>query len=353
MTVPLATLLYRRPKMARTKALLEALPDAAIVVDQCNTIVTSNDAAQCVAPEHLQPKQMLAAAWPELHHVIDQGQTLLAVHNRTFSVHQKTSRNQRIILLHDVTPLDERHQKLEANINKLKKQNAALDAFGHTVAHDLQAPLSLIVGYSEMLYQADDSETLEAYRPIASRLKQAGLTMGDMVKNLLLLSHVDHAEGQAGPTNMDEVIQRAIMRFDFELNQRDITIDVATGLPQAFTHGPWVEEVVANLVSNSIKYIGAENDSPCIRIEASHLGSHIRYQVIDNGIGIHPADQARLWEMFNRVKGTPSGGMGLGLSIVQRIITKLGGEVGVESNPGAGSNFWFTLPTSHQQPAVA
>ena len=107
-------------------------------------------------------------------------------------------------------------------------------------------------------------------------------------------------------------------------------------------HQPWVEEIWVNYLSNAIKYGGRP---PKVELGAMVLSNGmVRYWVRDNGPGISPEDQKRLFVPFTKLKQVNTKGHGLGLSIVQRIAAKLGGQVGVESKVGAGSLFWFTLP---------
>ena len=112
--------------------------------------------------------------------------------------------------------------------------------------------------------------------------------------------------------------------------------------PKALGYGPWIEEVWANYLSNALKYGG---QPPEIELGAELMPNQmVRFWVKDNGAGISPADQARLFTPFTQL-GPTNKGHGLGLSIVQRIISKCGGQVGCTSN-GSGSTFWFTLPAA-------
>ena len=113
-------------------------------------------------------------------------------------------------------------------------------------------------------------------------------------------------------------------------------------------HAQWIEEIFANLVSNAIKYMGKDNPDPRISIRGKPEGDMVRYEVCDTGVGIAPDDQARLFEMFTRLHTVNAEGLGLGLSIVHRIINKLNGQIGVESEVGKGSTFWFSLPAAEQ-----
>ena len=127
----------------------------------------------------------------------------------------------------------------------------------------------------------------------------------------------------------------------FQILESQGHIDFPTNWPQALGYAPWVEEVWANYLSNAIKYGG---EQPRIEVGATPLNRMVRFWVKDEGPGISPDDQTRLFTPFTLLKSIK--GHGLGLSIVERIIQKCGGEVGVESQLDQGSTFWFTLPAA-------
>jgi len=114
--------------------------------------------------------------------------------------------------------------------------------------------------------------------------------------------------------------------------------------PLAVGYGPWIEEVWANYINNAIKYGG---EPPCVRLGATaQPDGTIRFWVSDNGAGLSEEEQARLFTPFTRLDQVRARGYGLGLSIVRRIMDRLGGEVGVESRDGEGSVFSFVLPAA-------
>ena len=121
--------------------------------------------------------------------------------------------------------------------------------------------------------------------------------------------------------------------------------------PSAMGHAPWVEEVWVNYLSNAIKYGGSESEPPRIELGAeTQADGMIRFWVHDNGPGIAPEDQARLFTPFTRLDQARATGHGLGLSIVRRIAEKLGGQASVDSQVGQGSTFSFTLAAHVPQP---
>jgi signal transduction histidine kinase len=168
-----------------------------------------------------------------------------------------------------------------------------------------------------------------------------------MIESLLLLAKLRDAESRAMPTDIAALVRASLARYDSQIQERHIQLDLAPDLPPALAYGPWLEEVFANLIENAIKYLGANNKAPRVAIRGMRIeGGMCRYEVEDNGIGIARQHQGELFKMFTRIHPAHIRGAGLGLSIVERIVTKLGGQVGVESEEGRGSTFWFTLPSA-------
>ncbi|MGC9350315.1 MAG: histidine kinase N-terminal 7TM domain-containing protein [Anaerolineae bacterium] len=245
-------------------------------------------------------------------------------------------------------------QSLREKAEDLAARNAELDAFAHTVAHDLKAPLALLIGYTTFL-EADDEEPLddESIRRSIHAIEESARKMSDIVDELLLLASVrKREEVDVAPLDMEVIVSDVLDRLSDLVDRRHAVIKVPKTWPIAMGYGPWVEEVWANYISNAIKYGG---DPPRIELGATpapdhHDGrdsvEHIRFWVRDNGSGLTEAEQARLFIPFERLEQARVEGYGLGLSIVQRIMEKLDGDVGVESEgvPGEGSCFWFELP---------
>ncbi len=224
---------------------------------------------------------------------------------------------------------------------ELQERNAELDAYARTIAHDLKSPLSLIYGYIELVSRYDLPPMGQAHLDI---IQATVLRMEEMIDQLLMLAQLRDVTQTAVSVEILPLLYSVISRFTDQIAARSIIIDVDKNLPPLLGHAPWIEEIFANLLSNAIKYIGAGNQEPLIRICAVQIENMVRCEVQDNGLGINTADQQKLFDLFTRFHREEASGTGLGLPIVERIVRKLGGEVGVESAPGQGSTFWFTLP---------
>jgi len=220
-----------------------------------------------------------------------------------------------------------------------------LDAFAHTVAHDLKNPLNVVIGYASLLLDSLDELPLDDIKNFVSLLHTGGLKMNSIINELLLLASVRKLdEVKCVPLNMTQVVMEAQSRLVFMREQYQATIVLrdAENWPPALGYAPWVEEIWANYISNAMKYGGTP---PRVEIGATlREDGLIEFWVQDNGRGISPEEQARLFGQFTRLDETRAQGHGLGLSIVKRIAEKLGGGVAVTSSVGHGSVFSFTLP---------
>jgi signal transduction histidine kinase len=227
----------------------------------------------------------------------------------------------------------------------LEARNAELDAFAHTVAHDLRNPVTSITGYAQVLEQKYEELPDETVQQFLRSIALGGRKLGTIVDELLLLSSVRaKQEIEMHPLEMGHMVAEARGRLLHLLEEQQGQIILPDAWPVALGHGPWIEAVWANYISNALKYGG---QPPCVELGASvEPDGWVRFWVRDNGSGLSPQEQARLFTPFERLHHQRAEGHGLGLSIVQRIVKKLGGQVGVESEgvPGQGSTFFFTLP---------
>jgi PAS domain S-box-containing protein len=220
-----------------------------------------------------------------------------------------------------------------------------LDAYAHTVAHDLKNPLAVIVGYIDVIKDCYDRLSDEELREHLAAVTRASHKMTNIIDELLILASVRQVdEVQAGPLDMAAIVGEAQKRLANSIVESRAEIVAPAGWPAAVGHGPWVEEIWTNYLSNAIKY-GGQPPRVMLGAGAQENGA-VRFWVRDNGPGLKPEEQKRLFIPFTRLNQARVEGQGLGLSIVRRIADKLGGQVGVESAPGQGSTFWFTLPTA-------
>jgi signal transduction histidine kinase len=196
----------------------------------------------------------------------------------------------------------------------------------------------------------------EIYEHLASLIK-TGERMSTIIESLLLLSRVYQLEDVAVDildmeTYVDEAIEQVTSGLSLAL---EVEIDMPEAWPWVVGYGPWIAEVWVNYITNAIKYggvppyieLGFDATFDADRTDADQTGApqEIRFWVRDEGPGLTEEQQQHLFKPFVRLNPAQADGSGLGLTIVKQIVEKLGGRVGVESEPGAGCTFWFTLPS--------
>jgi signal transduction histidine kinase len=235
-------------------------------------------------------------------------------------------------------------ETLRRRTSELKLRNEELDAFAHTVAHDLRSPLSLILNFGELLLEDREKIIDPELVRYVELMMQYGDKMSDIIDELLLLSSVRRSEVETHPLAMDEIVTDVLKRVAHLIDQTDAQITRPHGWPTALGYAPWIEEVWFNYLSNALLYGGTP---PEITLGSTvECEGRIRFWITDAGPGIPPEKQQALFRPFTQLSQAKTGGHGLGLSIVRRIIDKLGGEVGVESAVDRGSTFYFILPST-------
>ncbi len=237
-----------------------------------------------------------------------------------------------------------RHEnQLREDAAALRAHNEELNAYAHTVAHDLKNPLAAIIAASDVITEVTDLSHKEL-REYLKGIKTTAFEMNDIIESLMLLAQVRQEEVPVEPVVMEHVLAKVRSRLKYLLREKRARIVCPDKWPRAMGYEPWVEEVWANYISNAVKYGG---DSPQISVGATpEPDGMIRFWTADNGPGIPPEQQATLFTPFTELGRSRKGGHGLGLSIVLRIVQKLGGQVGVESEAGKGSTFYFMLPAA-------
>jgi PAS domain S-box-containing protein len=240
-----------------------------------------------------------------------------------------------LALVTDTTQLRQAEQAL-------KQRNQELDAFAHTVAHDLNASLGLLVGYSQVLLDTYSTLSAQEVRAFLTIIAQNGRKMRQIVDELLLLASMRREEVPIAPLDMAIIIDQALQRLQYMHQEYQAEIVLPPSYPRALGYAPWVEEVWLNYISNAIKYGGRP---PRLELASQvQPDGYVKFWVKDNGAGLRTEQMTRLFTPHTRLGQPPVRGHGLGLSIVKRIIEKLNGRVAVESEVGQGSLFSFYLP---------
>ncbi|MCL4262958.1 MAG: PAS domain S-box protein [Anaerolineae bacterium] len=244
--------------------------------------------------------------------------------------------------LRDITSHQRAKIAMREKAAELEVRNIALDEFAHTMAHQVQGLLSQMVGYASYLEMQYGRALDEEFATVVSRIVQSGHKMNNVISELLLLASMRGSDVTVEPLHMQRVVAEVLKRLRYQIEQSEVEIVLPESWPVALGHGSWIEEVWVNYLSNGIKYGG---DPPRLEFGSTLTPDGMaRFWVRDNGIGIPDIDQKLLFKPHTRLGPKQIRGEGLGLSIVRRLVARCGGEVGVESQEGCGSLFWFSLP---------
>ena len=236
--------------------------------------------------------------------------------------------------------------QIEARIaertEELRRINAELEMFTKSAGHDLRAPLRAMAGLAEILI-LDHAGNLDAEgKDLLSRIARLARETGVFVNNLLDFTHLSQVDIPVCPVDLDRVVDAVLNRFRSEIESRRAAVQVERPLPTVQGHEVALIQAVANLFSNALKFV-APGKSPAIRLRSEQKGARWRLWVEDEGIGISEAGQKRLFRSFERLAPNEYPGTGMGLGIVRRAVERMGGTVGVESQPGQGSRFYIEM----------
>ena len=245
----------------------------------------------------------------------------------------------------DITARKEAELELEQNAASLRRSNEELLRFAYVASHDLQEPLRPIISFSQLLERRYKGKLDADADDYIDFIVEGGQRMQALIQDLLQFSRLETRALPLAPTEAAEVVADALRLLDTPLREADARVDVGD-LPAVMADCRQLEQVFANLIGNAIKY--RQPDVPLkIRVSARRAGPMVEFTVADNGIGIEKEYHDRVFEMFRRLHTNDKySGTGIGLAVVKKIVERHGGTVRVESTPGEGSTFVFTLPAA-------
>ena len=227
---------------------------------------------------------------------------------------------------------------------QLRKINEELKNFVHVVSHDLKTPIISIQGFSSRLLKNYQEKLGEKGRVYLEHIKTSGRRMEVLVSDLLALSKIGRVVSNLKDISSYEIVKNLTSDLQDRVKEKGIELVVAHNLPTISCDGERIYQVFQNLLVNAIKFMG-DTESPQIEIGYADMGDFHQFSVRDNGIGIDPKYHRRIFDMFHRLKKIEDEeGTGIGLAIVDRIVTGHDGKVWVESEKGKGATFYFTLP---------
>jgi signal transduction histidine kinase len=240
----------------------------------------------------------------------------------------------------------ELEDRVRERTRKLEERNEELEAFAHTVAHDLRAPIRSMHGFSDALLQDFGPALGERGRDYARRVLDAAKRMDDLVRDLLEYSQIARGTMELAPVELTGVVRSVLAHEDADIRAAGAAVTVEGPLPAVIGHDATMTRALMNLVGNALKFV-APGKSPAVTISAERREAWTRLWVVDNGLGIDPEKQEMIFRVFERLhRRDEYPGTGIGLAIVRKGVERMGGRSGVESVPGGGSRFWIELQTA-------
>ncbi len=247
-------------------------------------------------------------------------------------------------LLLDVTDWRRQLRQLAGKSERLSRSNADLERFAYVVSHDLQQPLGYISRYASLLKDGYLTQLDSDAQRYLKRIIDASDHLQQMVDDVLAYSRVSSRGGAFEMVDFELLADAAAAELEALFAETGAGYR-RESLPRLEADAAQIQQLFTNLFANAVKFRGPR--PPDIRLSAIQERDHWRFCVADNGIGMRPADQERIFEMFQRLHGEDEyPGTGIGLAICRGIVERHGGSIWVESEPGQGSRFFFTIPAS-------
>lgn len=248
-----------------------------------------------------------------------------------------------LVMVRDVSLQKWIGEEREKLIVELEQKNAELERFAYTVSHDLKSPLITIRGFLGFIREDSRKGNLTRLDADIDRITAATEKMQALLNDLLALSRVGRLINEPRDIDFNDLVNETLELLHGRISQTGVSISVAPDL--STVHGDYkrLMEVLQNLIDNACKFMGGQ-DVPRIEIGQDGFEKNMPvFYVRDNGVGIQPQFHENIFGLFNKLD-VHSEGTGVGLALVRRIIEFHGGRIWIESEPGRGTTFFFTLP---------
>jgi signal transduction histidine kinase len=241
--------------------------------------------------------------------------------------------------------LKENEKKLEAALAELADKNTELETFVYTVSHDLKTPIVTIEGFIGAIREDFGDRIDENAEKYLNYISDASRNMELLINDLLYLSRIGRLPERKTEFSFDDLMEKVLKTLQPQIDESGVALNVEKGLPLVYGEMERLCQVMENLLSNALKYIGKENASPRIDVGAMDQDGRKVFFVRDNGIGIEKRYHQKIFEIFQRLPAAKRSaeGTGIGLTIVKRIIEHHGGDIWLDSEARKGTAFFFTL----------
>lgn len=358
------------------RSLLQAAPDGILVCDQHGIITQANE--QCLAffgykADELvgQPVEVLVPDYIRPKHAALRDGYFKTPHRRPMGIGLDLTAKRKkgdqvpveislspvdidgvpfvIAVIRDVTEVRRLARELKANNEQLRRSNEDLEQFAYVASHDLQEPLRMVGGYVQLLQRRYGDKIDADGQEFIGYAVDGVKRMQTLITDLLLYSRLTTKGRAFAPVDCADVMKQVLANVQEAITEAQAKIE-ASNLPTVYGDPVQLTQLLQNLLTNAIKF--RKQDAPCcIRVDARREGAAWHFRVEDNGIGIEPQYAEKIFVIFQRLHTREEySGTGIGLAVCKKVVERHNGRIWLESTPGEGATFHFTLPAADQTP---
>jgi light-regulated signal transduction histidine kinase (bacteriophytochrome) len=251
-----------------------------------------------------------------------------------------------VLVFRDITSRRHSERALTDSADALRRANEELQLFAYTASHDLRSPLNSVNTMAQLLSRRFSDQLGEQGREVIGLIAGAAGRMTRLIDDIL--SFANAGEVNRGPTHpvaLTQVLERTLANLEDEIKETEAVVE-SDPLPSVLAHETPMLQMFQNLVGNALKYRG--DAPPRVLVSAAESGTECVISVKDNGMGIAPEYAEEIFKPFKRLHGPEYPGSGIGLASCKKIAAAYGGRIWVESEPGKGSTFFFSLPSARK-----